>query len=574
MESQIRHIEPISNFSLGLLLITFLFALTHCGGGGGGGGGSGGGSGGGGGGGGSVAASPSGMSVGDAVFGSGSVDFGGATGSYELLVQSQSTSGSTNTITVTSVGSAGKSVALEGMEDEEESDLSEDISTSHTLLENTLRGEEDFLINAPWSEDLSSTAAGESPAGETTAAESSETSPPASAEDSGVSPALTVGAQETFRVLNSLTDVTQYVEVTGQVMCVNSEVAIYVDTEVLTNNPADLPVTDIETLCNIYQRDLPAERDFFGGYPDINGDGVVTALITSQVNKLGGSGGGIITGFFYSGDLFARSSSIPSSNQREIVYLVAPDSAGIYGPRVSRGFAMSNFLPAVFFHEVQHLISYYQHTILRTGSPESSWLNEAMSHLAEDLVGYGRENYSRYSLYLASPQSYALVSSGGPNLAQRGAGYLFLRYLYEQSGKSSTFLRNLIQTTATSVNNIEQAFAGSQSDFDEMEEFLRNWAAAIGYTNRSLTSGNRFQYQPRTVNATTNNYEGVCMICSANDGRGTTLAGPAYGTFSNSTSYNVRGTGTRFLRVSPVPSSINISGSSSAVPQAIILRTR
>lgn len=558
MDGQTRHIEPLSNISLGLLLAAFLFALSHCGGGGGGGGsGSGGGGGGsGGGGGGSVASSPAGMSVGDAVFGSGSVSFGGASGSYELLVQSQATSGSTNTITVTSVGGAGKSFALTELEEEPESELSEDLSTSHTLLENTLRGEEDFLINAPWNEEIS------------------QTTPEAAGQDSETSAALTVGSQETFRVLNSLTDVTQYVEVTAQVMCVNGEVAVYVDTEVLNNNPGDLPQSDIDTLCDIYRRDLPAERDFFGGYPDINGDGVVTALITSQINKLGGSGGGIITGFFYSGDLFARSSSIPSSNQREIVYLVAPDSAGLYGPRVSRGFAMSNFLPAVFFHEVQHLISYYQHTIVRTGSSEASWLNEAMSHLAEDLVGYGRENYSRYRLYLASPQSYALVSSGGPNLAQRGAGYLFLRYLYEQSGKSAVFLRNLIQTSATNVSNIEQAFPSAPSDFDEMEEFLRNWVVALGYTNRSLTSGTRFQYQPRTTNATTGNYEGVCMICNAGDGRGTTLTGPAYGTFSDSTIYSVRGTGTRFLRVSPVPSSISISGSSGAVPQAIILRTR
>lgn len=547
------------------LILLSLPLLAECGSGGGGGGSStsaaaqttGSGTGG------STAGSVGAMSVGDVVFsevssGSGSISFSGASSgsTYELLVQSQATDNTSRTVTLGSLNAAGKSLGLpDPMVDPVWSSQPHSVQTQ---FEGVLRDEERFLLNAPWSGSSSKSVSAGKSSGDGVPAPSATVS---------------VNDTDTFRVLSSLSDVTQYSTVNATVKCVNDTVAIYIDDEITSTNPSDLSQADIDNLCAIYKTALTTEVSIFGSYPDLNSDGVAVGLITPVVNRLSGSGGGVVTGFFYAGDLFARSGSIPASNYREIVYLVSPDSAGVYGTKISNAFAMSNFLPPVFPHEMQHLINYYQHTIVRAGSAEDNWLNEAISHFTEDLVGYGRENYSRYDLFLDSPQSNAVVTSGSPSLAQRGAGYLFLRYLYEQSGLSSTFLGNLVKTTNTGVNNIVAAYAGS-GDFDEMAEFLKNWAVALGYTDRSLTSSTRFKYNARTFNNSTGNYQGVCLICTPSDGRSTILSGPTYSTYSGAANYGVVGTGTRFLRISSPPSSISLSSSSSASPAAAVLRTQ
>lgn len=509
---------------------------------------------------GNVQTSASAMEVGDVLYagisnGSGSISFSSvsASAAFELLLQSQATDSTSRTVSLANLSSAGKMLGLP--DPLENPDLSHSLQTE---FEANLREEERALLNAPWNGGVSkSFSASKSVGG-----------------GGGVEAALSLNDTDTFRVLTSLTDVTQYTSVTATVKCVNDTVAIYIDDEITETNPSDLTQGDIDSLCTIYKTALETEVDIFGGISDINGDGVAVALITPAVNRLGASGGGIITGFFYAGDLFDRSDSIPASNEREIVYLVSPDANGVYGSKISRSFAMSNFLPAVFPHEMQHLISYYQHTIVRVGASEESWLNEALSHFIEDLVGYGRENYSRYDLFLASPQSYGVVTSGSPSLAQRGAGYLFLRYLYEQSGNSSAFLSALVKTNKTGAANIVNAYPASSGDFDEMGEFLKNWAAALAYTDRGLTSGTRFKYKARTFNSTTGNYHGVCMICLANDGRSTVLDGPSYSTYNGAANYSITGTATRFLRVpAPSPSSISISSNSAASPAAILIRT-
>lgn len=492
---------------------------------------------------------------------SASVSFSGASGTYQLLLQSQATDAASKSVTASDTN-VSKSIGLgDPLVDDVMKSESESVQNQ---LEAILRNEERFLLNVPWNGSVSqpvstngTVSAGKSVGG-----------------GSGVSPSLSVNDSDTFRVLKSLSDVTQYRTVTATVKCVNDTVAIYVDDEISSTNPSDLSQANINTLCSEFKDSLATTSSVFGSYPDINNDGVAVALITPAVNRLGASSGGIVTGFFYSGDLFARSSSIPASNYREIVYLVSPDSGGVYGTKITNAFAMSNFLPAVFPHEMQHLINYYQHTIVLSGDAEEDWLNEALSHFTEDLVGYGRENYSRYDLFLDSPQSYAVVTSASPSLAQRGGGYLFLRYLYEQSGSSSTFLKNLVQTTNTGINNLVAAYPSKPSDFDSFGEFLRRWAVALAYTNAGLTTNSKLTYNARTYNNSTGNWQGVCMICSAEDGRSTVLSGPSFGTYSAGTSYTIKASATRFLNLSSTPSSLSLTGASGSSPAAIILKTK
>lgn len=559
-----RRTYPV--FQLFFCLPFLVFAGLHCGGGGSSSGSSSSTAGGG-----SVASSPSAMSSGDIVNvsfsgGSGSVSFSGTSGTYELLVMSQATGSSTNTYTVSGDSNFNVGADLDISDPMEDAGIvAVPAESVQTAFEAVLRDEEVYLENEPWNweapevyEQQFAASVGVGKAGG----------------GGGASPefAVSVNDTDTFRVLDSLTDTTQYVEVTATAKCVNDKVAVFVDNEVLTTNPADFPQSDINTVCSLYQTHTTQLQSWLGTYSDINSDGVVVALVTSQINKLSG-GSGIVTGYFYSGDFFARSGSIPASNAREIVYLRAPDSAGLYGTAVTNSFMMSNFLPPVYAHELQHLISYYQHTIARSGSSEATWLNEGLSHLIEDLVGENVENPSRYDLYLASPQSYSLVSSTA-SLAQRGASYLFLRYLYEQSDNSTTFLTNLVQTTNTGVANVEAAFPNAPSDLNTFEEFMLNWAAALGYTDRGISSSSRYNYDSRGTHATSGNPTGVCLICAANDNRGTVLSGPTYSTYSGSTSYSIRDSAIRFLKLSSTPSSVSISAGASSSPAAIVLRTK
>lgn len=546
----------IKNLGRIYLLLLGSLILSYCGSGGGGSSST---SSGGGGDSGS-ASTPSGMSVGDTYLasfsnGDATISFSGVSGSasYELLIQSAAENASTHTLALTSSNFLGKNV---GMADSLEEELFPELSEvpPQIQLDALLREQETYYENEPWPWDPpQSFSVGKAGSGTGPSAE--------------VSAAWSADEQKTFIVLNSLTDTTQTVNVTATAKCVKSGVTVFIDNEILTTNPTDLPQSDIDTICNIYQTNLSSLTSTFGSFSDINNDGVVVALITSQVNKLS-TGGGIVTGFFWSGDL------VSGYNNMEIVYLSTPDSAGVYGPKVSNAFAMSNFLPGVFFHETQHLINYYQHVVVKGGTSEKAWLNEGLSHLAEDLIGYNLENYSRYDLYLAAPHNNSITPSGSPSLAQRGGIYLMLRYLYEQSGNSSSFVGRMVQTSDTGATNVVNAYAGTDSTFNEWGEFLKYWATALAYTDRGKTSTARYKYKDRTTNATTGNYHGACMICTASDNRSTVLTGPTYSTYSASTNYTVRGSTTRFLQFSSTPSSVTIDGNSTSSPQAVVIRVQ
>lgn len=382
--------------------------------------------------------------------------------------------------------------------------------------------------------------------------------------------AASLGSTETFRVLSSLMSTTSYVEVAAKVRCVGEEVVFYIDTSV---SDSELSDADVQELCHDFDDMAAEEQDLLGDASDVDGDGKVHVLMTSQINKLGALGGGIITGYFYAADLYARSSSNPVSNHREIIYTMVPDPSGHYGVTISHEFAMDNLLPAVMPHELQHAISYNQHVLVNGGPPEDSWLNEGMSHLIEDLMGYNVENPSRYAMYLASPSTYGLVTQGSPNLMERGAAYLFLRFLYEQAEDGDAFLRALEDTSIRGAQNIEEAFNGP-ADFNEFSEFVSRWVAALAMTDRGISQDRRYTYEPRVLNGSTGNWEGVCLDCEAQDGRGTVLNGVNLNTYLGYHVANIDGGTAKFFEISTIPNEIRFDGSSGDDNFAMLIRTQ
>src|SRR2546430_11672353 len=93
------------------------------------------------------------------------------------------------------------------------------------------------------------------------------------------------------------------------------------------------------------------------------------------------------------------------------------------------------------------MISYNQHVLVRRGQAEILWLNEGLSHYAEERGGrsflplpagdstfcfFVRGDLYDAGQYLANPESHFLVDTSGiGGLAERGAYWLFVRYFVD-----------------------------------------------------------------------------------------------------------------------------------------------
>lgn len=337
----------------------------------------------------------------------------------------------------------------------------------------------------------------------------------------------------TFKVLRSFSSGGSYTSVTATLRHEGSSFRIYVD----NRNASSLTDDDLGILASDFEEVLGTERSMFGTESDIDSDGKFNILMTQAVNELGASSGGFVTGFFYAVDLFSAS-KYAQSNETEIIYTFVPDASGSYGTPVSKSFAMSNILPGVIPHEFQHMINFNMHYNVNKGSPEISFLNEGLAHLAEDLysfdgTGYmtttGLENPARIGGYLESIDTLCIVC--GASLYQRGGSYLMVRYLYEQAQKgnlpavaSGTALtQRLLNTSKTGVDNIVNAVYGEVASVEgQFRSLLGQYSLAVFMSGTGLTSDDRFEIN------------GVDLRGAQSDNRGTVLQGPAVNALSSS----------------------------------------
>src|SRR3989442_1036971 len=134
----------------------------------------------------------------------------------------------------------------------------------------------------------------------------------------------------------------------------------------------------------LYETDTLA----FGGESDIDNNGMVIVLMTGKVNALVTSAqcnsptGGYVAGFFFGADLITTP-PFATGNAGEIFYSIVPDPSGTLSCQHSVS-AVTQLVPVTFVHEVQHMISFNQHFLVRGNFPEDLWLNEGVSHYAEE----------------------------------------------------------------------------------------------------------------------------------------------------------------------------------------------
>jgi hypothetical protein len=300
----------------------------------------------------------------------------------------------------------------------------------------------------------------------------------------GVAHAPPLGDVRSFKTCSNLT-CSAFTTVTATARYVGTHAAVYIDNDVPQNDP--LQQSDFDNLGRSFDLfHYPIDTTAFGRESDIDGNGLVLILMTDAVNSLTPDcTDGRVIGYFFGGDLLNGA----NSNLAEIFYTLVPEpSHPTNCNTVSRTAALNSLKPTLI-HELQHMISFNQHVLLRGAGSEEVWLNEALSHFAEELGGRlipdaecqsspftscrslyaGGDLRDSYN-YLRDTESHYMVFPSGSQgtLEERGAVWLFLRWTLDQFSPEPTLgtptTRALVATTLTGETNITAVTGGSFSD--------------------------------------------------------------------------------------------------------------
>ena len=302
----------------------------------------------------------------------------------------------------------------------------------------------------------------------------------------------TVGSLRVFKVCGNLACST-IKNVAAKVRVVGQHIAVYVDT---LAPAAGLDSAELDSLKQLFDTRLyPIDTTAFGGVSDVDGNSVVIVLMTGIVNSLVTRTqcrqSGFVAGFFFAGDLDPTSAS--QFNNGEIFYsIVADPDSTLSCPHTAA--ELDNLTPVTFVHELQHMISFVQHVLVRGGTSEEGWLDEGLSKYAEELAGRSflpgnQQQFSNYVIgdvydayqYLNAPSaSPLLIPQDTGSLADVGASWLFTRYLVDQFGAGLP--RQLHQTSLVGSANVA-AQTGQPFTTLVTRWALSNWVSDLpGFT--------------------------------------------------------------------------------------------
>jgi hypothetical protein len=302
----------------------------------------------------------------------------------------------------------------------------------------------------------------------------------------------TVGHRDTFNVCAN-TSCSSFVQAPATARSVGDRVAIYLD------DAAPSPgydVAGLDSLSSLFDNFLyPIDTVAFGRESDIDANGVVIVLLTQRVNELSPNCDvtlQVILGYFFGADLLPRSSDNPGSNEAEIFYGLVPGA--VQNCTVSKEEATRR-LPPTFIHEFQHMISFNQHFLVRGGNPEDTWLNEGLSHFAEELGGrqvpdalcptgdcandfLSEGDLPNAFAYLESPEDFFLIEPGNSTgeLEERGANWLFVRWLSDHFA-SDTILGTNLTRALVATNQVGSVNVTARTGVD-FSTLIGQWQLA------------------------------------------------------------------------------------------------
>jgi hypothetical protein len=304
------------------------------------------------------------------------------------------------------------------------------------------------------------------------------------------------GDQRAFKVCSNLTCAPPMRDVTGVVVAVGQHLALYVDVQSVNS----LAQADYDEMVAAFdQRLYPLDTLAFGVESDVDGNGVVMVLMTPAINRLVTAQtcqtSGYIAGYFFGLDIDPSTASSQNYNHGELFYTIVPDPSGEFSCSHD-GQRVKDIVPVVFVHELQHMISYNYHVLLpgRTvASTEVLWLNEALSHYAEEIGGrtYLPGDNPTFSKYLSgnirnaydymshTGDHFVISQFGNGTLGERGAGWLLIRYIIDQLATDSglaawhPITRRFEQSSQIGVANVEEQTGVP------MDQTLARWALSL-----------------------------------------------------------------------------------------------
>lgn len=281
----------------------------------------------------------------------------------------------------------------------------------------------------------------------------------------------------------------------------------------------------------------PLDVANFGAPSDIDKNGRVGIVFTKGVNELTAkNSSSFVGGFFYSRDLFPKDSTrefgagCAGSNEGELFYMLAPDPLGVAyqgsdgtpsASNIRRTGFVDSLTTSTIAHEFQHLINASRRIYVNTGATnyEVVWLNEGLSHIAEELLYYKEsgksprqnltdanirtespdtypfwrqdmaQNFSRFSSYLRDPNSFSAVLEND-ELAVRGAAWAYLRYAADQlyAADGDVWFR-LANSTVRGFATLRLAFG------DDQVGLLRDFSVAHYIDDTGFSTTPRYMHK-------------------------------------------------------------------------------
>ncbi|MFQ5702560.1 MAG: IPT/TIG domain-containing protein [Gemmatimonadales bacterium] len=283
---------------------------------------------------------------------------------------------------------------------------------------------------------------------------------------------VSVGDTKKFRVCStaSCRTIDDFPEVQAEVMYVGARAVVYQDKAAPSGG---FTAKEFQDLGRLFDDDLyGVDTRAFGAESDIDRNGRVLILFSPKVNGLTPKTEcelAIVTGFFFAFDIDPAAKKDSRSNKAEIFYAMVPDPNGTVTCELTKERVL-RLVPVTLVHEFQHMINFYQHVLLRAGNTEATWLNEAMSHLAEELGAFhfqaagDQSRFTSFAIgdlldafrYLQAPGAVSpIFDSGSGTLEERGASWLFVRWVADQFG--AEVVRRLSETGRRGVENMEAA---------------------------------------------------------------------------------------------------------------------
>jgi|TARA_Y100000031_G_scaffold152074_1_gene194486 hypothetical protein len=272
--------------------------------------------------------------------------------------------------------------------------------------------------------------------------------------------AATLGEQVIFNV-DTEYDISGRSQIPAILKVIGESVYFYIEEEYwnkLNITQKSLIIEELKDLTNEFDTVIyPRERAVFGSEwnPGIDNDKRITVLVSQLVDEVGG--------YVNIYDEYSKS-EISNSNEREMIYL-----------NVLAVFHQNN--KAFLAHEFQHLISFYQKTILY-GLEEDIWLNEARSEYAPTVAGYN-DNYT--DSYLAERVDSFLDNPNDPlgewknEVPDYGSVNSFIHYLAGRYG-DDIFTR-MVLNNKVGIDSINAAL-DNLGYAESFSDIFADWAVA------------------------------------------------------------------------------------------------